>query len=104
ILAQKQDTTNPVYNQVEKEIPWEQISQQGEELAEKLEAGFGKATELIQELELVAIPMETIRMSSLDKENQPISIQRSKGPGPLNYVPYFLPPERAQSLQSEMSE
>ncbi|VDM94746.1 unnamed protein product, partial [Onchocerca ochengi] len=49
ILAQKQDTTKPVYNQLRNEILWEQISQEGEELAEQLEAGFGKATELIQE-------------------------------------------------------
>ncbi|VDM92165.1 unnamed protein product [Onchocerca ochengi] len=49
ILAQKQDTTKAVYNQLRNEILWEQISQRGEELAEQLKAGFGKATELIQE-------------------------------------------------------
>ncbi|VDK89247.1 unnamed protein product, partial [Onchocerca ochengi] len=49
ILAQKQDTTKSVYNQLRNEILWEQISQEGEELAEQLEAKLGKATEMIQE-------------------------------------------------------
>ncbi|VDN08005.1 unnamed protein product, partial [Onchocerca ochengi] len=39
----------PGYNQLEKEILWEQISQQGGELAEQLETEVGKATELIKE-------------------------------------------------------
>ncbi|VDN00575.1 unnamed protein product, partial [Onchocerca ochengi] len=43
ILAQKQDTANRVYNQLEKEILWEEIR-----IGKELEAGFGKATELIQ--------------------------------------------------------
>ncbi|VDN06134.1 unnamed protein product [Onchocerca ochengi] len=34
---------------MKKEILREQISQEGEELAKQLEAGFGKAAELIQQ-------------------------------------------------------
>ncbi|VDN04616.1 unnamed protein product, partial [Onchocerca ochengi] len=49
ILAQKQEATNQITNQQRQETFWEQITQQGEELAEQLENGIIKSAELIQE-------------------------------------------------------
>ncbi|VDN54048.1 unnamed protein product [Dracunculus medinensis] len=48
ILADKQKPINPVSHQQNMETIWQEISQEGEELAEQLDDEIGKATLLIQ--------------------------------------------------------
>uniref|UniRef100_A0A8R1TKG7 DUF5641 domain-containing protein n=1 Tax=Onchocerca volvulus TaxID=6282 RepID=A0A8R1TKG7_ONCVO len=59
ILGSETGYNQPSVNQWKKEILWEQISQQEEELAEQLEAEFGEATESIQEELSELVTLET---------------------------------------------
>ncbi|VDM96257.1 unnamed protein product [Onchocerca ochengi] len=120
ILAQKQEATHPIANQQRQQVFWEQMTQQGEEIAEQLEYGINKSAEpihdrlpnLAEHWKLITIcPKKHHIYSYGNGKNTTVTqriikvigmVQQSEVAEP--YVPCLLLPEKINLLQSGVSE